>query len=217
MTEKIHTYCSGPLFCPEEIGGMTAIANIFEKAGYNTFLPHRDGVEPYVLPMVNSPLNINILNIRGLIDRAIFALDVYQLIEVCDFFVFNMNGRVPDEGGVAETAIAYAAGKPIVLYKNDNRTAFNGKDNSMVTGLSYGPIVSDINRLPAEMEKVAKKLQKKGASPYHGDNIPPEMQKTLRFGKRVHDILKRLPNKSEKSSSVLIDEITKICEGDQAE
>jgi len=27
-------YCSGPLFCPEEIGGMTAIANALEAAGY---------------------------------------------------------------------------------------------------------------------------------------------------------------------------------------
>ena len=217
MNKNKSVYCSGPLFCPEEIGGMTAIANVFEKAGYSTFLPHRDGVEPYVLPMVNSPLNINILNIRALIDRAIFALDVYQLIDCCDYFVFNMNGRVPDEGGVAETAIAYAAGKPIVLYKNDNRTAFNGKDNSMVTGLSYGPIISDIRKLPSEMERIAIKLNKKGPSPYQGDTIPPEMQKTLRFGKKVHSFLNRLPDRSDKSSSELIDAITKICEADQGE
>ena len=87
----------------------------------------------------------------------------------------------------------------------------------MVTGLSYGPIISDIKRLPDEMEKIEKKLHKKGASPYQGTNIPSEMQKTLRFGKRVHAILKRLPDKSDKSSSVLIDEIVKICEGDQTD
>lgn len=206
-------YCSGPLFCPEEIGGMTAIAATFEKAGYKTFLPHRDGVEPYVLPMINSPLNINIMNVRAFIDKAIFALDVYQIVEVCDCFVFNMNGRVPDEGGVTEAAIAFAAGKPILLYKNDSRSAFNGKDNSMVSGLAGGRIISDIRSLPREMKKETEKFSKKGPSPYRENAIPPEMQKTLRLGKKVWEVIRRIPEKAHGTEADLINEIAVLCEG----
>ena len=42
-------YCSGPLFCPEEQGGMAALARVLEDAGYGTFLPQRDGLEAYLL------------------------------------------------------------------------------------------------------------------------------------------------------------------------
>lgn len=34
---KLYVYCSGPLFCPEEIGGMSAIAAVLEEAGFGTF------------------------------------------------------------------------------------------------------------------------------------------------------------------------------------
>lgn len=42
---------------------------------------------------------------REKIDRAIFALDVYRIAERCDYFVFNRNGRVPDEIGEQETSL----------------------------------------------------------------------------------------------------------------
>lgn len=103
-------YCSGPLFCPEEIAGMTHIARTLESAGHETFLPHRDGVEAYVLGRAGGPLARlpGMDSILGAIGKAIFALDVYQIVVRCDALVFNMNGRVPDEGGVVETAIAFA-------------------------------------------------------------------------------------------------------------
>ncbi len=208
-----NVYCSGPLFCPEEIGGMTAIAKILEDHGYGTFLPHRDGLEAYVMKHVNSPVNMNVFKIRNIIDRAIFALDVYQIIEGCDYFVFNMNGRVPDEGGVAETAIAYTAGKPIVIYKNDYRTTFKGKDNSMVTGLASSFMVADIKDIPNELKKASEWMDKFGESPYRGDNIPFVMQDTLKLGRKIWKVLKNLNIKTsqEKMSSKLVNDIAEIC------
>ena len=211
MNEKKYVYCSGPLFCPEEIGGMTAIARYLEEQGYGTFLPHRDGMEAYVMGLVNSKMNINFMNVRGLIDKAIFALDVYQIVERCDYFVFNMNGRVPDEGGLVETAIAFSAGKPLVIYKNDARTAFNGMDNSMVSGLSGGRKVSDIKKIPAELEKAAKKSAAQGKSRYH-DSMPPMMAKTVSFGGKVWKLLSLL-NRGEKKPDEFIAEITEISLG----
>lgn len=80
----LRVYCSGPLFCPEEVGGMTAIAQRLEAAGMNTFLPHRDGLEPYVFGLLDAP---DIPSLRAWIDHAVFALDVYQLVEACDVLV----------------------------------------------------------------------------------------------------------------------------------
>ncbi len=208
-----YVYCSGPLFCPEEIGGMTAISNILEDHGYGTFLPHRDGLEAHVMKHINSPVNMNLFKISHLIDRAIFALDVYQVVERCEYFVFNMNGRVPDEGGVAETAMAYTAGKPIVIYKNDYRTTFKGKDNSMVTGLASSFMASNIKEIPNELKKAAERMNRFGQSPYNGENIPPVMKDTLKLGKNIWKVLKTLKIKSSQKemSSELINEIADIC------
>lgn len=208
-----YVYCSGPLFCPEELGGMTAIANVLEEAGYGVFLPHRDGLEAYMMNMVNSPLNINLSALRDPVSRAIFALDVYQIVERCDYFVFNMNGRVPDEGGVAETAIAYSAGKPIVIYKNDSRTAFNGSDNSMVSSLADSARVSDIKKIPKAIKMVSDRFKKLGDSPYKGDNIPPVMRDTIKLGRNVWKVMNAIISKKDngKSASDLVGQIAEVC------
>ncbi|MCD6585402.1 MAG: nucleoside 2-deoxyribosyltransferase [Desulfobacteraceae bacterium] len=209
-------YCSGPLFCPEEIGSMTAIANVLEDAGFQTFLPHRDGLETYILKLVNSPVNINVFKSRDMIERAVFALDVFQVVERCDYFIFNMNGRVPDEGGVVEAAIAFAAGKPVVIYKNDYRTVFNGCDNSMVTGLTFLPKINHINKIPGALEKAANKLNKQGPSPYTGECIPPAMRKTIKLGKRIWQMMEKLNLKKPTSTDQeLIDAITDTCLNDK--
>jgi nucleoside 2-deoxyribosyltransferase len=212
-------YCSGPLFCPEEIGSMAAISNVIENAGFQTFLPHRDGLEAYILKLVNSPVNINVFKSRELIERAVFALDVFQVVERCDYFVFNMNGRVPDEGGVAEAAIAFAAGKPVIIYKNDYRSVFNGCDNSMVSGLTFLPKINHINEIPAALKKASDKLNKQGPSPYTGENVPPAMQKTIKLGRRIWQMMNTLnmKNSSALSGDALIGKISEICFNDNSD
>lgn len=137
--DRIVVYCSGPLFSPEERAAMASISHILQESGYETFLPHRDGLEALVLPLADrSTIAGTIGQIIGQrVHKAIFAVDVYQIVERCDALVFNMNGRVPDEGGVAEAAIAFATGKPVVIYKSDPRRLLGGQDNSMVLGLSH--------------------------------------------------------------------------------
>jgi len=211
-------YCSGPLFCPEEIGSMAAISTVIENAGFQTFLPHRDGLEAYILKLVNSPVNINVFKSRDMIERAVFALDVFQVVERCDDFVFNMNGRVPDEGGVAEAAIAFAAGKPVIIYKNDYRSVFNGCDNSMVSGLTFLPKINHINKIPGALKKAADKLNKQGPSPYSGENIPPAMRKTIKLGRRIWQMMNtfNMKNSSALSGDDLIGKISEICINDNS-
>ncbi|MFC1852217.1 nucleoside 2-deoxyribosyltransferase [candidate division CSSED10-310 bacterium] len=209
-----YVYCSGPLFCPEERGGMLAMAHVLEEAGYGTFLPQRDGIEALVMKYVNSPLNINIFKSRNFIDRAIFALDVYQIMARCDYLVFNMNGRVPDEGGVVETALAYAAGKPIVLYKNDARSVFKGRDNSMLIGLSYSNLVRDLKRIPDELKRVSNVLEKLGKLPDQGVHGPPAMRNTINLGQKIWQIMEsmKFQHHKKKSGSDLVEEISLLCE-----
>jgi nucleoside 2-deoxyribosyltransferase len=203
--ERYRIYCSGPLFCAEEIGGMSAIAKVLEDAGFQTFLPHRDGMEGYVLRFSNSSFPSTVSGIRTRIDYAIFSLDVYELIERCSAVVCNLNGRVPDEGMIVEAALAYAAGKPLVLFKDDLRAPFGGYDNSMLTSLVRGIIVDKITNLPvALMNMISRKT----------DSVPlsSDLKKAISNGKRISSILESLPEKmfkkkwSDEVISQVIDE-----------
>jgi len=190
--EKKSVYCSGPLFSPEDTATMAAIARTLKKAGYAPFLPHRDGVEAFVLNAIDNPLaNLPVFApINRFISRAAFALDILKVLQ-CDYFVFNMNGRVPDEGGVVETGVAFTAGKPIVIYKNDPRTAFGGTDNPMLAGIShlFGQ-VDDIGKIPARLEEVAERLAALGDNPYKGENMPGFVLEVTAFGRKVWHVLR---------------------------
>lgn len=185
-------YCSGPLFCAEEVGGMTAISNVLEQAGHHTFLPHRDGLEPYVLRFGNSALPGLVPGVRGGVDYVIFALDAFELLERCDAVVCNLNGRVPDEGMIVEASLAYACGIPVVFYKSDARAPFGGQDNAMLTALA-GPAESRLEKLPA---RVADALAKAGprAAP------APDLAQAVAAGARIAAVLEKLPKTLGKQS-----------------
>ncbi len=184
---KYRIYCSGPLFCAEEIGGMNAIAKVLEDAGFRTFLPHRDGMEAYILRFPDSPLS-TFSGIRTRVDYAIFSLDVYELIERCHAVVCNLNGRVPDEGMIVEAAIAFAAGKPLVLFKDDVRAPFGGYDNSMLTSLARGKIIKRLRELPSALE-----------SEISGKTAPiplsDDLKEAVAYGRRISSVLEKLPEK----------------------
>ena len=186
--EGYRIYCSGPLFCAEEIGGMSAIAKVLEDAGFQTFLPHRDGMEGYVLRFSNSSFPSTVSGIRTRIDYAIFSLDVYELIERCSAVVCNLNGRVPDEGMIVEAALAYAVGKPLVLFKDDLRAPFGGYDNSMLTSLVRGIIVDKITNLPVALMNM---ISQKTDSVF----LSSDLKKAISNGKRISSILESLPEK----------------------
>jgi len=183
---KNRIYCSGPLFCAEEVGGMNVIAKVLEDAGFQTFLPHRDGLEAYVMRFGNSSLLSTISAIRTSVDYAIFSLDVYELMERCGAVVCNLNGRVPDEGMIVEGALAYAAGKPLVLFKDDARAPFGGYDNSMLTSLGNGNILRQLNKLPSALRH--EMSRKKDIVPLSND-----LNKAISCGKRISSAMERLP------------------------
>jgi nucleoside 2-deoxyribosyltransferase len=146
-------YCAGPLFNDPERHEMQQIAEALERAGHETFLPHRDGLEFSRLLPALLDLGVSQSRADGVLQRAIFSLDVYQLLVGCQGVVVNLNGRVPDEGTVVEASLAWHCAKPLVLYKRDARTLLDGSDNPMLCGLGGFDIVRAIDELPQALEQ----------------------------------------------------------------
>jgi nucleoside 2-deoxyribosyltransferase len=145
-------YCAGPLFNAAERGEMELISKHLVKAGHSVFLPHRDGLEFSKLQPFMIQKGIDEKLVHEALANAIFSLDVYKLLIDTDAIVANLNGRVPDEGTVAEAALAWHAGKAVVLYKSDTRSMLQGIDNPMVNGVGNFRVTDDIKALPSIIE-----------------------------------------------------------------
>lgn len=185
-------YCSGPLFSADELDAMRQIAAVLEESDYRTFLPQRDGLESLVMNSVDSYFanSIFMRPLKALISRAVFSYDMYQIVERCDSFVFNMNGPVPDEGGVVETAAAFASGKPIVLYRNDLRGPLTGPGSLLLMGASYTfSVVSDIREIPDVLKRFEEKTETRDRDSGTTVNLPPPVQRTMRIGRMAGDLV----------------------------
>lgn len=172
-------YCAGPLFNDPERHEMQQIAEVLERAGHETFLPHRDGLEFSKLLPALLDLGVTQHRADGILQRAIFSLDVYQLLVGCQGVVVNLNGRVPDEGTVVEASLAWHCAKPLVLYKRDARALLDGSDNPMLRGLGGFDIVRAIDELPRALEQAFRAD--------HGDRV----NRVLQEGAAIAELRKR--------------------------
>ncbi|MBF0119940.1 MAG: nucleoside 2-deoxyribosyltransferase [Desulfobacterales bacterium] len=187
QNQKIFVYCSGGLFCPEELSDMNAISDILEQNGYGTYLPHRDGVEAFVINNTNSWFANSALTKPFLINinKQVFALDVFQIVEKCDYFIMNMNGRVPDEGAVVEIAIALMHNKPIVIYKDDLRTLYFGINSPIIMAASYDFTITDkLENIPNELSRKAAIVSSMNKEPYYS-MVQPNVKKIVKYGESI--------------------------------
>lgn len=174
-------YLAGAAYSPEEAYGMSAIASLLEGNGFEVYLPSRDGLGPPLCLFEAGQLG------RTVLAGVTFALAIFQLAHRCDALVFNMNGRVPDEGGTFEAAAAFALGKPVVLYKRDHRTELHGQDNAMLTGLSHDfSTVKKADGLPGELRKAMERYPRP-SGPSAG--VPPCVRMTAQLGREVWELL----------------------------
>jgi hypothetical protein len=120
---------------------------------------------------------------------AIFALDTYQVVLGCGSLVFNMNGRVPDEGAVAESTMAWMLGKPIVIFKEDARSAIVGRDNPLVVGPALFETVSGMDQVG---EVLADKIARHQVPGDWQVPCPPHLETTLRAGAKLWQALSDL-------------------------
>ncbi|HEV7225737.1 MAG TPA: nucleoside 2-deoxyribosyltransferase, partial [Pirellulales bacterium] len=182
-------YCAGPLFNGPERQEISQIAEHLRDSGFETFVPHADGLEfarvqPYLADEGYDPAAAG-----RLLHEAIFALDVYQVVCGCGSLVLDMNGRVPDEGAVAEAAMAWSVGKPIVIYKADARSKIAGRDNPLVVGLAGFETIEDIDELGAAL--AARHAQLPPDADGHV-SCAPHLRQTLAVGERLWDRLRAI-------------------------
>jgi nucleoside 2-deoxyribosyltransferase len=185
-------YCAGPMFSVADKWEQERIASTLEASGYTTFLPQRDGIEVgEVMHLVNNPLLEGAIadEITHEVRRWVFALDKFQVLDRCQSLVLNLDGRTPDEGSVAEAAAAYAAGKPIVVYKTTPITILAGTDNPMVEGLSsIWDYVEDVAELP---QAVALAVAQTDRRPY-AYQPPPQVADLIAAGREIWAELEEL-------------------------
>ena len=187
-------YCAGPLFNAAERQEMLLISDALLAAGFETFVPHADGMEfaqvcPFLVARGHAPERVG----RWL-HEAIFALDTYHVVVGCGALVFNMNGRVPDEGAVAEATMAWMLGKPVVAFKEDARSAIAGRDNPLVVGPVGFEVVRDLDQLG---QALALKI---AAQPLAADwrmPCPPGLANVLEIGRRLWAELEALGAKRD--------------------
>jgi nucleoside 2-deoxyribosyltransferase len=182
-------YCAGPLFNAAERREMLEIAEVLNQSGFETFVPHADGMEfaqarPYLVARGHRPERVG-----QWLHEAIFALDTYQVVVRCGSLVFNMNGRTPDEGGVAECTMAWMLGKPIVLFKEDDRSAIAGRDNPLVVGPANFRTERELSRLG---EALAATIAAHPLTPQWRAACPPQLAHWLEIGERLWDKLESL-------------------------
>lgn len=177
-------YCAGPLFNRAEQEEMAEIARTLEGSGFSVFLPHRDG---FVFGDVHREFlrgGYESAEASRMIQQAIFWLDTYEVVSGCQGLVLNMNGRVPDEGAVAEAAMAWMAGKGIVLYKADSRSLIQGSDNPLVAGLGSFARVSTIPEIAYAFTQLFR-TWRPGRDPL----MPPAVKGAVEPGRRLSRLL----------------------------
>ncbi|OGB92068.1 MAG: hypothetical protein A2Z31_00435, partial [candidate division NC10 bacterium RBG_16_65_8] len=173
-------YCAGPLFNRAEQAEMAEIAIGLEKAGFRTFLPQRDGV---VFAEVRRELlrsGYDDSEAGRMAQRAIFWLDAYEVVRDCQGLVANLNGRVPDEGAVAEASMAWMAGKSVVLYKSDSRSLVQGFDNPLVAGLGQFVTVSTVPEIVYAFTQI---FRRRASQPVGA--LPSDVRGAVERGRRL--------------------------------
>jgi nucleoside 2-deoxyribosyltransferase len=177
-------YCAGPLFNRPEREEMTGIARALEDTGFPVFLPQRDG---FLFAEVHREFvrgGYEAAEATHMIQQAIFWLDTYEVIAGCQGLVLNLNGRVPDEGAVAEGAMAWMAGKALVLYKADTRGLIQGQDNPLVGGLGGFVSVSTVPEIAYAFRQIFRTWR--APKPVA---LPPTVRSTVEVGRRLSRLL----------------------------
>ncbi len=143
---RARLYLAGPLFSAAERRFNEELAGRLEAAGFDVFLPQRDGVEGDRPPHDAMP--------RAERRRAMFARDVAEIL-ACDVFLVVLDGRVPDEGACFELGLAYGRrrlappGPRLIGLRTDARAAFLGAKLNPMLAVPLDRVAADEDELLA--------------------------------------------------------------------
>lgn len=138
-------YLAGPLFCESEREYNRKLKRELEAAGFEVVLPQDCEVR-------FSPERMSDKDYAMEVAETIFKGDL-ALVDSCDVLVFNLDGRVPDEGACVELGYAYARGKKLYGIKTDDRVAEFGIDNMMISGMLLDNLVRSVEELVKKIKE----------------------------------------------------------------
>ena len=139
-------YLAGPLFCKSERDYNLSLNDALASRGYELLLPQTNGLNNNAEKMLTNP------DYRDAAIMMVFQSDL-EMLDSCDAVLFNLDGRVPDEGACVELGYAYAKGKECFGLKTDIRTAEFGTDNMMISGALKLRTASSIDELVSMLEE----------------------------------------------------------------
>lgn len=137
-------YYAAPLFNDMELQRNTKMKKWLESKGYTVYLPQDE-----------AGLSYNMINNENKqeINKKIFESDV-NCIKNSDVLIFDLNGRVPDEGGCVELGMAYAWGIKCIGFKTDTRALdYTGDDNLMIEGCMNFKIARNLEELEENLKE----------------------------------------------------------------
>ena len=141
-------YIASPLYSTKEQQENCEIDEALRRAGYDTFLPQRDGFTYVDLFKQVQNEGYAHEEARDIALGLIMHLDVYQVCESCDATVLNLNGRFSDEGAVSEGALCFRSERPLVIFKGNNPSFAMENYSPLVTGLTRFEIVGKVEDIP---------------------------------------------------------------------
>ncbi len=132
-------YLAGPLFCRAEREYNEQLRKEMAAAGYELLLPQDNSAAIDAARMPDP-------DYRRETAMRVFAADL-ELLSQADALLFNLDGRVPDEGACVELGWASARKIPCFGLKTDVRTAEYGSDNLMIAGALAGRTAGSLTEL----------------------------------------------------------------------
>jgi hypothetical protein len=124
---------------------------------------HKDSMETIRVycagPLFNEPERAEMLAIDL---RPGYLPPVTMVARVCG----QHQGRVPDAGTVVEAAVTWGAGRPLVLFKADDRAPFDGEDKPMLSCLTNLQVTDSVDSIPqAVADEIARDRRADVAAP----------------------------------------------------
>lgn len=202
-------YCAGPMGGAQDFATMRALSAMLREAGYNTFAPVDDGfplLELFRLMDEAGWSPEKKAEDRYYLMVAVFAFDLFNLLEHCQAIVANLSpfeccSVNPDSGTVMELSLAYAAGRPLVAYKDKDIRYFpvgstlqNGWDNPMIIGMLNNFHLGGTGYVATSYPELLRRLEAALApKPSHPGtaHLPEHIQRRLELGRHVQELMSR--------------------------
>lgn len=147
-------YIASPLYSSKEQQENCEIDEVLRGAGYNTFLPQRDGFAyAYLFKQVQNE-GYAYEEARDIALGIIMHLDVYQVCEGCDATVLNLSRCNPGEGTITESALCFRSERPLVLYKGNNPSFALEHHSPLLTGQTRFQIVGKVGSIPKKLKQL---------------------------------------------------------------